>query len=271
VELPRKAQGAAVRAGAPLALEVRELAVRGSTGGVALQGVSLGVAPGEIVGIAGVHGNGQSELVLAIAGLVTPERGSVWLGGRVVTRESVAARHRRGLSVVHEDRHERGLVLDFTLAENFALGRLDEWTRRALLDGAAIEAATKDGMARLDVRAAGPGALARTLSGGNQQKVVLARELGRKHVALVAAQPTRGVDVGAIEVIRRELLAERDAGRGVLIVSADVAELRALCDRIAVFYRGRIMADVPAGELDDARLGRWMAGVPAQEDGHAAG
>jgi simple sugar transport system ATP-binding protein len=124
-------------------------------------------------------------------------------------------------------------------------------------------------MRRLDVRAEGPAVLAGTLSGGNQQKVVLARELGRAHVALVASQPTRGVDVGAIEVIRRALLAEREAGGAVLLVSADLSELQALCDRIAVLYRGRVQGIVPAAEATDERLGRWMTGVAEARDATA--
>jgi len=264
VELPRRVEdAAAVAAGRPV-LEVRGLEVRGAAGTLVLHDVTLAVGPGEILGIAGVDGNGQAELVAAIAGLVRPERGTVWLGGRDVTRASVAERQRLGLSVVHEDRQVRGLVLGFSLAENFALGRQDEWTRRGLLDHAAIAAATTEGMRLYDVRAAGPEARAGELSGGNQQKVVLARELGRAHVALVAAQPTRGVDVGAIEVIRRELLAERAAGRAVLLVSADLAELRALCDRVAVLYRGRVQGVVPVAEASDERLGRWMTGAGAE-------
>jgi simple sugar transport system ATP-binding protein len=265
VELPRRREGSCAATGAAPALEVRALEVRGPAGTLALRGVSLAVAPGEILGIAGVDGNGQAELVAAIAGLALPERGTVWLGGRDVTSASVAARQRLGLSVVHEDRQVRGLVLAFSLAENFALGRLDEWTRRGFVDRAALWAATDEGMRRLDVRASGVEALAGTLSGGNQQKVVLARELGRAHVALVAAQPTRGVDVGAVEVIRKELLAERAAGRAVLLVSADLAELRALCDRVAVLYRGRLQGVVPVDEATDERLGRWMTGATEAE------
>jgi simple sugar transport system ATP-binding protein len=244
-----------------VALELRDVSARRSSGAVALDGVSLAVREGEIVGIAGVEGNGQKEMALVIAGLARPTAGSVWLGGRDVTRLTVAERQSRGLALVHEDRHARGLVLSFSIADNLALGRTAEWTRRGLLDRAALARSAGDQMKRFDVRATGPGAEVRSLSGGNQQKVVLAREIGRKHVALVAAQPTRGVDVGAIEVIYREILADRAAGTGILLLSAELGELQTLCDRIAVLYRGRIQGILPASEATEERLVRWMTGA----------
>ena len=249
------------------ALELRDLRLL-HDGVQRLRGVSLTVQPGEIVGIAGVDGNGQTELCAAVAGLLPVQSGQVLLAGHEVTRASVQARKQAGLQLVPEDRHRHGLVLDFTLAENLLLG-YDEHYRRGLglLDQVRLQQVAEQLLHEHDVRPADPGALARSLSGGNQQKLVLARALfggGVPPKVLVAAQPTRGVDLGAVEAIHRALLAARDRGCAILLVSAELDELRTLCDRIAVLYRGELLAELknpPTLPASRERLGELMAGV----------
>ncbi len=256
----RPAARAAVRAG-PGVFQVRGLCVRGARGERAVDEVSFEVAAGEILGIAGVEGNGQSELVEALAGLRTIERGEIRLGGRELAPLGVRARAAAGLAHVPEDRQRRALVLERSVAENLILGREAEFTRRGLLDRAAILAHARERIAAFDIRPADPALAVRALSGGNQQKLVLARELGRRSALLVAAQPTRGVDLGAVEFIQRQLLAARAAGQAVLLVSSDLRELLALADRIAVMFKGRLVAVLPRAEADEERLGAHMTGA----------
>lgn len=233
--------------------------------------VSLQIARGEIVGIAGVEGNGQAELCAAIFGLL-PGRGRVMLLGQDLAGRSVRERRRAGLSLVPEDRHRHGLVLDFPLTENVLLGHTEPYRRPlGLLDRRRLRERTQALLADYDIRPARPEAAARTLSGGNQQKLVIARELspdpaGPSPRALLAAQPTRGVDIGAIEAIHRRLLRAREQGCAILLFSAELDELRVLCDRIAVMYRGRIVADLENpgdAPLSRERLGELMLGVRA--------
>ncbi|MFO0574255.1 MAG: ABC transporter ATP-binding protein [Polyangia bacterium] len=257
------------RPDAPPALSVHALHVE-REGSERVRGVSLAVRPGEIVGLAGVDGNGQSELCAAIAGLLPVASGQVRLDGRDVTRASVRARKHAGLRLVPEDRHRHGLVLDMTLAENLLLGDELRYSRgpgRLLVDQAALLAETARLLHEHDVRPPDPLLLARALSGGNQQKLVLVRALcggGELPRVLVAAQPTRGVDLGAIESIQRALLKARDRGCAILLLSTDLDELRALCDRIAVLYRGQIIAELDNAATAPAsreKLGELMAGV----------
>ena len=256
---------AAARAPAPAtggaALEVRDLVVAGPRRPRAVDGLSFGVAPGEILGIAGVEGNGQTELIEAIAGLRPALEGSVSIGGRDVTQLDVHARAEAGLSHIPEDRHRRGLILDLPVADNLILGRQRHFSRRGVLDLDAIARHAAERIEAFDVRPRDPAAAARALSGGNQQKVVIARELGRDFVVLLAAQPTRGVDVGAIEFIHAQLRAARDAGKAILLVSAELTELLALADRIAVMYRGRIAALVPRDDASEETIGPYMTGA----------
>jgi len=254
-------------------LSVRELSVRRPRGDAALSDLSLEVRAGEIVGIAGVEGNGQSELVAAIAGLARPERGTISLGGTDLSALSVAERRAAGLALVTEDRHGTGLVLEMTIAENLILGRTADFSSQFGLEQAAILQFADAQIEKHDIRPTDAHADVRTLSGGNQQKIVIARELGRKRLKLlVASQPTRGVDIGAIERIHRLIVAARDAGLGILLLSAELAELRALSDRLLVFFRGQIAAELDAEELSepdvDARIGGLMtgAGVGGEEE-----
>ena len=244
----------------PAALELEQVTVAGR-GRNAVDGVSLRVRPGEVVGIAGVQGNGQTELLECVAGLCPLRAGRVRLGGRDVTGHTPRQRMEAGLAHVPEDRHQRGLVLDFSVEENLVLGRHRGFRTWYGLDRGRIAERAVQLVERFDVRPAMPEAAAWTLSGGNQQKVVVAREMTGGPSLLLAGQPTRGVDVGAIEQIHGRIREARDAGMGVLLVSADLAELLALSDRVAVMYEGRIVAEMDVSEASVARLGELMMGV----------
>jgi simple sugar transport system ATP-binding protein len=242
-------------------LELRDLVVAGPRTPRAVDGLSLAVAPGEILGVAGVEGNGQTELVEAIAGLRAASGGTIRLGGRDLAGLGVRERADAGLSHIPEDRHRRGLVLDYSVADNLIFGRQHHFARGPSLDAARIAAHAAEQVRRFDVRPADPALPARALSGGNQQKIVIAREMGRDFSVLLAAQPTRGVDVGAIEFIHAQLRAARAEGKAVLLVSAELNELLALADRIAVMYRGRVVAVLPRAEATEERLGAYMTGA----------
>jgi simple sugar transport system ATP-binding protein len=242
-------------------LSVDRLTIGSGRGHDAVNGVSFEVAPGEIFGIAGVEGNGQSELVEAIAGLRSVSSGTIKLGPRDITRLSVRERADAGLSHIPEDRHRRGLVLDYSIADNLILGRQHRFARRGVLDRGAITSHAAEHVKAFDVRPADPTLMASTLSGGNQQKVVIAREMGREFSALLASQPTRGVDVGAIEFIHARIRAAAATGRGVLLVSADLVEVLALADRVAVMYEGRFVCVLPRAEASAGVLGPYMTGL----------
>jgi len=246
-------------------LEVRDLRVASSRVANVVDGISFSVARGEILGIAGVEGNGQTELIEAIAGLRRVSNGSVLLAGRDVTRATVLERGDLGLSHIPEDRHERGLVLEYTVADNLILGQQQHFTRRAALDSGRIAAHARELIKTYDVRPSDPALPARALSGGNQQKIVIAREMGgaRDFRVLLAAQPTRGVDVGAIEFIHAQLREARASGKAILLVSADLTEVLALSDRIAVMYGGRIVAMVDGATASAEKLGPYMTGAAA--------
>ncbi len=243
------------------ALAVRGLTVRGDRGTGAVEHLSFDVQPGEIFGIAGVEGNGQTELLEVLAGLRRTQAGSVQLGATDVTAFDVRARADAGLSHIPEDRHRRGLVLDYSIVDNLLLGQQHHFGGRTGLDREKIARHADLLVRTFDIRPPNPSLAARTLSGGNQQKVVIAREMGRAFSMLLAAQPTRGVDVGAIEFIHAQLREARDAGKGVLLVSADLAEVLALSDRIAVMYQGRFVCVLPARECSAERLGPYMTGA----------
>ena len=246
---------------APRALfEVRDLTVAGARHAAVVNGVSFSIAPGEILGIAGVEGNGQTELVEALAGL-RHASGSIVLAGRDLASASVRERGEAGLSHIPEDRHERGLLLDYSVAENLILGQQHRFTRGLTLDTRRMLEHAQTLVRAYDIRPTDPELPTRALSGGNQQKVVVAREMARDFKVLLAAQPTRGVDVGAIEFIHARLREARDHGKAVLLVSADLTEVLALADRVAVMYGGRFVAVVPRAEATPDRIGPLMTGA----------
>ncbi len=249
------------------ALEVKDLTVASARRANAVDSVSFSIAPGEIFGIAGVEGNGQTELVEAIAGLRAVSRGNIRFAGTDITFAGVRERGDQGLSHIPEDRHERGLVLEYSIADNLILGQQHHFTKRrwGALDAKRIAKHARALIATFDIRPADSVVSARALSGGNQQKVVIAREMGgaRDFQVLLASQPTRGVDVGAIEFIHSQLRGARSAGKAILLVSADLNEVLALSDRIAVMYGGRIVAVVPGSTATAEQLGSYMTGASA--------
>jgi simple sugar transport system ATP-binding protein len=258
---PRRDDSGAVAGG----LVVRDLVVSSPRKAREVDEVSFAGRPGEIFGIAGVEGNGQSELIEAIAGLRAAVAGSVSIGGRDISAASPRDRTDAGLSHIPEDRQRRGLILDYSVADNLILGMQHHFSRRGSLDGAAIAAYASEQIRAFDIRPPDPSLPARALSGGNQQKVVVAREMGggRDYSVLLASQPTRGVDVGAIEFIHSRLLAARDAGKAILLVSAELNEVLSLSDRIAVMSGGRFVVVMPAADATEDLLGEYMTGARA--------
>ena len=248
------------------ALDVSGLTVVGDNGVKLLDDVSFQVARGEILAVAGVQGNGQTELAEAILGLRERATGSVRLGGKELLGRSVRQVLAAGVGFVPEDRSTDGLVGPFTVSENLVLDLYDDdrFSRGPSLRRGEIAANARRAVEQFDVRTPSIDAPVQTLSGGNQQKVVIARELSRPLELLVASQPTRGVDVGSIEFIHEQIVAERDKGVPVLIVSTELDEVYALADRIAVFFHGRIMGIVDPGTPRDV-LGQMMAGATAEE------
>jgi ABC-type uncharacterized transport system ATPase subunit len=246
--------------GEPL-LEVEDLRAADDRGLESVRGISLEVREGEIVGIAGVDGNGQSELVEVLSGLRRPIAGTVRLAGRDITGAGAREILDLGMGHVPEDRQRRGLVLDFTLAENLVLHDYDKEpnSRLGWLYPARIVRRARELLQRFDVRGGGPETKASALSGGNQQKVVLAREIGRDPSVLLAAQPTRGLDVGAIEFVHRQLVEARERGKGVLLISLELEEILSLSDRILVIYEGAIVAEY-GPDASEEQLGVAMIG-----------
>ncbi|HEV3467784.1 MAG TPA: ABC transporter ATP-binding protein [Pyrinomonadaceae bacterium] len=247
-------------------LSVRNLTVTTeAAGGRGLRDVSFEVRAGEIVGVAGVEGNGQTELIEALAGLVPAARvsGRVEFGGRDVTRSGARERRELGIAHVPEDRHRRGLLLDFDLAENSILGvhyRRPAVSAGPLLDLAGIRGRALEVIRDFDVRPANPDLPARALSGGNQQKLIIGREFELRPKLLLVAQPTRGVDIGAIEFIHRKLVHLRDEGCAVLLVSAELEEVTSLADRLLVIYHGRIVGEVDPQTATHEEIGLLMTG-----------
>jgi simple sugar transport system ATP-binding protein len=244
----------------PPVLEARKLVVHDARGLTVVRGVSLDVRAGEIVGLAGVEGNGQHELIECLAGLRTPFSGAVRIGGRDVTGFGARAHHEAGLAHIPADRLKRGLVVEMSLAENLVLGRQREVAHGPWLGGPALQARARAPLGDYDVRPLEPKLAAGRLSGGNQQKLVAARELSREARALIAAHPTRGVDLGAVAALHRRILAARDAGLGVLLVSSELSEILALADRIVVMTGGQFVHVTTPAQTDERTLGLWMTG-----------
>jgi general nucleoside transport system ATP-binding protein len=247
-------------------LAVRDLHVRDDRGIEKVRGMSFDVRAGEIVGIAGVDGNGQTELIDALTGLQKIESGTVTLGGKELSQTSARAALDAGIGHIPEDRQRRGLILEFTIAENIALHDYAKPPvgKRGWLFPARMVERARTLIQEFDVRGGGPLTRAGGLSGGNQQKVVAAREIARDPSVLIAAQPTRGLDVGAIEYLHRRLVAERDEGRGILLVSLELEEILSLSDRVLVIYEGKIVGE-HTGEVSEEQIGLEMLGGGEKE------
>ncbi|SRR5579884_537821 len=259
--------------GADTVLEVRDLHCQSDRGVEALRGVSFHVDAGEILGIAGVEGNGQSELVEALTGLRSVVSGEILLRDRKGKRRALVHRtpkqiRRMGVSFIPEDRRERGLILTYSVADNLIFGVEDTapFSRRGVLDPGRIMANARKLIPEFDIRPPRPDAPVGTLSGGNQQKVVLAREFSENPSLLIASQPTRGLDVGAAEFVHKGLIEKREQGVAILLVSAELDEVMALADRIAVIYEGQVMGVFRAGSVDEGRLGLLMTGGEARAE-----
>lgn len=228
----------------------------------AVKGLSLQLHKGEILGIAGVDGNGQGELIEGITGLRPIKLGKVKLNGEDITNKTPNTIIQRGISTIPEDRQRRGLVLDFTIAENFILENFykEPFAKRGRLQHEKISQYAKKLIDKFDVRPKNEHQYARSLSGGNQQKVIIAREISNNPEVLIAAQPTRGLDVGAVEFVHKSLIEQRDKGKAVLLISFELDEVMNLSDRIAVIYDGKIVAVLDADKADEKKLGYLMAG-----------
>ncbi len=250
-------------------LKVDGLTALGERGEVAVDDMSLSIRSGEIVGLAGVQGNGQDELVECIAGLRKPYAGAATICGRPLGTNP-AMNRAAGLAYIPADRGGLGLSLESGIWENLTVGHLSDFRRGPGFAVGAARRRAADLIRRFDVRGGDVDKKARSLSGGNQQKVQIARELTRDARLIIAEQPSQGVDIGAIESIHRTLVEMRDAGRAVLVISADLDEIFSVSDRILVMYRGRIVADLDAAETDAEEVGRYMGGIAEPRDDGAA-
>jgi simple sugar transport system ATP-binding protein len=255
-------------------LRVQNLRALDDRGAVVVDDVSLDVHAGEVLGIAGVQGNGQTELVEVLTGLRPAMTGKVALDGVEIAHATPRRMASRGVAHIPEDRHKYGIVDRYSVADNLVLNtyRDKPFARGIVRRTASVVAHARHLMACFDIRAPSPSTPAGSLSGGNQQKMVVAREFARLIRLLIAAQPTRGLDVGAMTFLHRQLVEKRDQGCAVLLVSTELDEIMSLSDRIAVMYRGRILATLPASEATRESLGQLMAGVGSVcEFGHPRG
>jgi simple sugar transport system ATP-binding protein len=244
-------------------LDISEASARAADGRPLLDGFSLQVRRGEIVGLAGVEGNGQQAVGDLLSSLLHLRSGAVSVGGKGMAAGRPGCMHAAGVGVIPEDRHRSGCVLDLSIAENLTLGSFDTILSRGFIRRQRMRAVARRLVEEFDISVASVDAPMRSLSGGNQQKVVLARELSANPIVLVAAQPTRGLDVGAIEYMNRRLVQAKAEGLGVLLISTELEEILALADRIAVIHRGRIVGEMDRPEVDLARIGMLMGGQAA--------
>ncbi len=229
-----------------------------------LKNVTFEVREGEILGVAGIEGNGQTELINAITGLDTNFTGNVFIKGEDITKKSIREKTLSGIGHIPEDRHKHGLVLDYTVGENMVLQQYfqEPFSKKGFLNKEAIEKFTNEIIERFDVRSGqGAKSQARGLSGGNQQKAIIGREIMRSPNLLIAAQPTRGLDVGAIEFVHKELLAQRDAGKAVMLVSLELDEILDVSDRVIVLYQGEVVGELVTKNTDEREIGLYMAGA----------
>ncbi len=251
-------------------LEIQGLNVMNKRGVLGVEDFWLDVHGGEILGLAGVDGNGQTELVEALSGLTRVESGKILLNGEDITHESIRERFIKGMAHIPEDRQKRGLVLDYSVEDNFILGNYWEkkFNNHGFLNRDAIRENSEEIIEAFDVRAGrGSETSARSLSGGNQQKAIVGREISHNPGLLIAVQPTRGLDVGSIEYIHKRLIEQRDAGKAVLLVSLELDEILDLSDRIAVISHGSLVGISKADEIDENQAGLMMAGVAKGSEG----
>jgi simple sugar transport system ATP-binding protein len=269
-EVSLEVEKAPAEPGRPV-LKIAGLIVDDDRGVRAVDGVDLVVRAGEVLGIAGVQGNGQTELVEAVMGLRAPQAGSIMLDHESLIGMSTKQILRSRVGYIPEDRSHDGVIREFTVAENLVLDMYDRppYGNAFRLDPAAIAASARERVSHFDIRTSSPEAPVSTLSGGNQQKVVVAREMSRPLRLFIASQPTRGVDVGSIEFIHERIVHERDVGTAVLVVSSELDEVVGLADRIAVMYRGRILAIV-SPDTPREEIGLLMAGITSPTAGDAA-
>jgi simple sugar transport system ATP-binding protein len=250
-------------------LEIKDLVVKDSRGVPAVRGLNLNVRAGEIIGIAGVDGNGQTELIEAITGLRKSESGSIKINEKEIRNLKPRKITESGVGHIPEDRHKHGLVLDFPIGENIVLQTYYQkpYSKNGILNFKQIYQKATKLIQEFDVRTPSEYTLARSLSGGNQQKAIIGREVDRNPDLLIAAQPTRGLDVGAIEFIHKRLIEQRDNGKAVLLISFELDEILNVSDRIAVIYEGTIVAIVDPKTTTEQELGLLMAGSKGQEAG----
>ena len=249
-------------------LKIENLSVKNNKKVLGLKDFNLNVRKGEIVGIAGVEGNGQSEIVEAITGMRNIEDGKIFFKGNEITHKSIRNRIDAGISHIPEDRHKRGLILDYTMEENMVLKayKNEPFSKRGLINKDEITKYTNDIIETFDVRSGEGGiSMARTLSGGNQQKAIIGREIFSNPDLLIAVQPTRGLDVGSIEYIHKRLIEQRDSGKAVLLVSLELDEILNVSDRIAIVNNGELIGIVNADETDENEVGLMMAGIKRGE------
>ncbi|MBU5595065.1 ABC transporter ATP-binding protein [Amphibacillus sp. MSJ-3] len=250
-------------------LTIKDLKVKDSRRALMVKGLNLSVRSGEIVGIAGIDGNGQSELIEALTGLRKVESGQILLNQQEITHLSTRKITEAGVGHIPQDRHKYGLVLDFPIAENMVLQTYYQkpFSKNKIMSFNKIYEYGKKLIQDYDVRTPSPRTKARALSGGNQQKAIIAREVDRSPDLLIAAQPTRGLDVGAIENIHKRLIRERDQGRAVLLLSFELDEIMNVSDRIVIMFDGKIVADVKPSETTEQELGLLMSGSQPEKEG----
>ena len=245
-----------------IVLEIKDLVVKDSRGIDAVKGLSLNVKKGEILGIAGIDGNGQSQLIEGITGLTPVKSGNIFLNGSDITNKKPKEIIELGISTIPEDRQKRGLVMDFTIYENMMLENYgnEPFSKRGVLDYKKIKEFTRELIEKFDIRPKDENIEVGSLSGGNQQKVIIAREVTNNPEVLLAAQPTRGLDVGAIEFVHKSLVEQRDNDKAVVLISFELDEIINVSDRIAVIYDGKIVDILDAKETDENEIGLLMAG-----------
>ncbi|WP_047393872.1 ABC transporter ATP-binding protein [Exiguobacterium sp. ZWU0009] len=254
-----------------LVLDIKDLVVKDSRGIKAVDGLNLDIRAGEIVGIAGIDGNGQTELIEAITGLRKADSGEIFLNNKSIKNLKPRKVTESGVGHIPQDRHKHGLVLDYSIGHNMVLQTYykQPYSKAGIMNYKQVMEKAKTLIEKFDVRTPSPETFARALSGGNQQKAIIAREVDRSPDLLIAAQPTRGLDVGAIEFIHEQLVLEREKGRAVLLISFELEEILQVSDRIAVLYEGKTVAFLDPKETNEIELGFLMAGGKKEEVGHS--